>query len=174
MTACPQQSEADFPSFSSFEPICSRHRDTQFIVVTGELDLARAEELGLAVEVADATSAKTIVLDLRRLEFIDSSGIHAIVAARERLGERLIVVRGSRSVHRVFELWGLVERVAFVDALAERADPDAATWSGMDARPGAAPGPQRAARVDRDRRASQGLLAAAIRELRSGSTDPVA
>jgi anti-anti-sigma factor len=92
-----------------------RDRETQIIELAGDLDLATASELTLAIEVAGTTSARLIVLDLRGLEFIDSSGIHAVVDARRRLGERLVIVRGSACVHRVFELCRLVEGLAFAD-----------------------------------------------------------
>jgi anti-anti-sigma factor len=93
-----------------------RQGEAQLLVLEGELDVATASELALAIEVAEATSASAIVVDLRGLEFIDSSGLHVVVDARHRVGERLILVRGARCVHRVFERCGLVECLAFVDA----------------------------------------------------------
>ncbi len=77
--------------------------------LAGELDIADAEE-------ARATLCKaahvTVVADLSRLTFIDSSGIAAIVAARaeiELAGNRLEVHGASGIVRRVFELVGLGE-----------------------------------------------------------------
>jgi anti-sigma B factor antagonist len=93
-----------------------RDGDAQILALSGELDIATRDELELAIEEAEETSAKTIVLDLRRLEFIDSSGIHVIVAADQRIGERLVVLRGPQRVRRVFDLCGLTARIASADS----------------------------------------------------------
>ena len=57
-----------------------------------------------------------IDLDLRGLEFIDSTGMGVIVRlnreARGR-GVQLRLRRGPRSVHRVFELSGLADALPF-------------------------------------------------------------
>lgn len=70
------------------------------------------------MQCAESTNARRIVLDLSNLDFIDSSGIRLILAAdaRSRMdGDRLRLVRGRQSVHRVFELTGVAERLRFVD-----------------------------------------------------------
>jgi anti-anti-sigma factor len=49
------------------------------------------------------------VLDLRELAFMDSSGVHAIVAASSRAregGRRLVLVRSRPDVDRIFGLTG--------------------------------------------------------------------
>jgi len=77
-----------------------------------------ADEGPRVVQCAESTNARRIVLDLSNLDFIDSSGIRLILAAdaRSRMdGDRLRLVRGRQSVHRVFELTGVAERLRFVD-----------------------------------------------------------
>ncbi|HWH11876.1 MAG TPA: STAS domain-containing protein [Solirubrobacteraceae bacterium] len=103
--------------------------DAEVVVPVGELDIATAGELELGLELAATTGARRIVLDLRELLFIDSSGINAILEAYRRLGDRLLVVQGPEHVQRVFALCGLDARLVFVDGLpdaqpAER-DPEA-------------------------------------------------
>ena len=81
------------------------------MTLRGELDLATVDE-------AEAT---TVVVDLRALRFMDSTGLHFVLGAdaraRER-GGRLLLVRGPESVDRVFRLALLDGRLEFVD------DPD--------------------------------------------------
>jgi anti-sigma B factor antagonist len=153
-----------------------REGDAQIILLAGELDLAAAGELCLAIDVAKETSARTIVVDLSMLAFIDASGVRGILAARERLNERLILVRGSPAVHRVFELCGLAERLVFVAERPREVEPvvrggsSPARRSQRDSiRSPAAP--VRGFRGEVRRRASQAVLAGAIRSLRSKPPD---
>lgn len=86
----------------------------------GELDLStvsQAEDALLALE-REAEGA-TVVLDLHELSFMDSSGLRFVVAADVRAalrGRPLTIVRGPESVHRVFRLASLEDRLRFVDA----------------------------------------------------------
>jgi anti-sigma B factor antagonist len=81
-------------------------------LVSGELDLADSD--GVAKEVCDLLDRgfAEVVLDLRGLTFIDSSGIHALLActrhARERRS-RLTVVLGAGPIARAIELCGVRE-----------------------------------------------------------------
>jgi anti-anti-sigma factor len=92
-----------------------KHGDATVVVPHGELDLSTAPTLDLALEAVSA--ADVVVLDLRGLTFIDSTGLRTVVRfyvrARER-GERFVVVRGNPMVQRVFELAGLPDRLAMV------------------------------------------------------------
>ena len=60
----------------------------------------------------------SIVVDLRGLEFIDSTGIRLLVMAADRCNAdgRLTILRGPKQVHRVFEITDLVSRLPFADA----------------------------------------------------------
>ena len=82
----------------------------------GELDLASTPDFRAATRDAGATDVDRVVLDLRELEFCDSSGLHAIVDFGERLPERtrLDVIPGPASVSRLFELSGVAGRLNFV------------------------------------------------------------
>lgn len=76
------------------------------VKVAGELDLATTPELKRALREAERL-APVVVLDLRDLAFMDSSGLHAILDASKRArqaGRRLAVLRGPANVDRVFEL----------------------------------------------------------------------
>lgn len=63
-----------------------------------------------------AEGVKTLVLDLRKLTFLDSSGLRLILATDEaRDARRVVVVRGPAQVDRVFELTGTGARLTIVD-----------------------------------------------------------
>jgi anti-sigma B factor antagonist len=88
------------------------------IAATGELDLSGAAPLEAELDrLAEEPELGTIVLDLRALEFMDSSGLRLIVLtdmrARES-GRRFALVRGTETVHRVFEITRMSERLDFV------------------------------------------------------------
>jgi anti-anti-sigma factor len=89
----------------------------------GELDVAATPQLEDALaEAADAPGVQAIVIDLSQLEFMDSSGLRAIVLADQRLrgrGLRFALVPGGDPVHRVFELTRMTDRLRWVAAPAD-------------------------------------------------------
>jgi anti-sigma B factor antagonist len=87
------------------------------VAVTGELDIATVPRLDRALRRAQA-AADSIVLDLRGLDFVDSSGAHLLLAADRRIrqaGGRLIIVRGSEEVEWFFALIGVDRELDLVD-----------------------------------------------------------
>lgn len=87
------------------------------LLLKGELDLSTMTQLDEALDQAEAWS-KHVILDLRELEFVDSSGLHAVLRVDRRLqesGGELTIVRGPRSVERLFKLTGLDTRLRIVD-----------------------------------------------------------
>jgi anti-anti-sigma factor len=96
----------------------TRDGGAHVIALAGELDLAGAGLLEDELLRVEATDADAIVLDLRELEFIDSTGVRLIYMAdaRARRGDgRLAIRRGPSRVHRIFELTDLADRLPFVD-----------------------------------------------------------
>jgi anti-anti-sigma factor len=88
------------------------------IALRGELDLAGAAELERELARIDHEISGAIVLDLRDLEFMDSSGLRLIAVSTERArahGRRLVLVTGSEQVMRVFDITRMRERLEFVD-----------------------------------------------------------
>jgi anti-sigma B factor antagonist len=87
------------------------------VLLSGELDIATAPRVRRAITRTFALGrTRTLMLDMSRLEFIDSSGLAAIVHAGslcERSGCELAVIRGPDAVHRVFELSGLASELPF-------------------------------------------------------------
>jgi len=86
---------------------------------TGELDLATAAEAEDAI-VGAVTAGRHAVVDLRGLEFMDSTGVRVLIAAHRAAGEhggRLSLVRpGDESpVGRVLAISGLDSVLELVD-----------------------------------------------------------
>jgi anti-sigma B factor antagonist len=96
----------------------TRNGTVAVIAPTGELDLSGAALLEDELErLASEPELSTVVLDLRQLEFMDSSGLRLVVLADMRAreaGRRFVLVKGAETVHRVFEITRMSERLAFV------------------------------------------------------------
>jgi len=83
----------------------------------GELDLASVPTLESAVENATLDDAAELVLDLRGLEFIDSTGLRAILLQDKRSTERgqaFALVRGPEQVQRLMNMTHLDEHLKIV------------------------------------------------------------
>ena len=95
-----------------------RDGETHVVELLGELDIAGAPRLEEELLSVEASDAESIVIDLRGLEFIDSTGIRLLLMAADRCSDngRLTILRGPAQVHRVFEITDLVNRLPFADA----------------------------------------------------------
>ena len=91
------------------------------VSVRGEIDIASAQILQTALRDAIMTSGSsaggsTVVADLAQVEFIDSSGIHALlvadIAAREK-GVAFVLRAPHVRVMRVLDLLGLSDQLTF-------------------------------------------------------------
>jgi anti-sigma B factor antagonist len=89
------------------------------IVLSGELDLSGAGPLDEEIDrLASEDGVRRVVLDLRELEFMDSSGLRLVALAERRLGaagRELVLVRGPEAVQRVFEITRMDDHLTFVD-----------------------------------------------------------
>ena len=86
------------------------------IEATGELDLASVPIFEAAVRELGLAGRGRVVLDLRRLAFIDAAGLHAVLDLHEKsrnVSATLTIVPGPRNVQRVFELAGVEQLVPF-------------------------------------------------------------
>lgn len=94
-------------------------RDADRIVVSlhGELDLANAATAEAELRDALGAGAATVVVDMRELRFIDSTGIALLVSILGHNGDggRLgFVPSESAAVRRVLEITGLAERLPLI------------------------------------------------------------
>jgi anti-anti-sigma factor len=89
--------------------------DAAWVHVAGALDMATSPELERTL---GESSALLVVLDMRDLGFMDCSGVHTIIDASVRAredGRRLILLRGTPNVDRVFALTGTSDVVEIGD-----------------------------------------------------------
>ena len=82
------------------------------ISVRGELDLSTAPDLEGPLDEALSNGEGSLLIDLSRCEFIDSTGIALIVRAWQRLdsgenGRALVLCSQNDQVRRVLEITGL-------------------------------------------------------------------
>ena len=105
------------------------------VAPAGDVDLGTAEAVRRELEAVQG-EARAIVIDLREVTFLDSSGIRLLIEAQlasDRDGYRLTVVRGPDHVQRLFELAGLESRLTFVDHPDADAEADAGAGGGAAA-----------------------------------------
>ena len=84
----------------------------------GELDLSTVAKVEEELKRAESGSPALLVIDLRELTFLDSTGLRLVINADQRArdeGRRLAVVRGPESVQRVFSITRVDERLEIVD-----------------------------------------------------------
>jgi len=81
--------------------------------VAGEVDAHNCDQMGAALDAAaDETPLRRLVVDASELEFIDSSGISALLALRERVadgGGHFELRDPTPAVRRVIEITGLLD-----------------------------------------------------------------
>jgi anti-sigma B factor antagonist len=85
--------------------------------VVGELDMATAPLLQRTLLEA-CGRAGTVLLDLRDLTFIDSSGLHVVIDATREAEQRKVAIvrlRAAEHVERVFKMTGTAAMVAIVE-----------------------------------------------------------
>jgi anti-anti-sigma factor len=97
--------------------IDTAERDGSLVLtVQGELDILTSPLLDEALARARATDAQRIVVDLLKISFIDSTGLHVLIrhAQAENGRARVRLTKGSPQTHRLFELSGALDYLPFV------------------------------------------------------------
>lgn len=105
---------------TTLEVTTNDRSDGVHVELSGELDLATAPKLEDELKRVERDSPGLIVLDLRPLAFMDSSGLRALLSADARAreaGRRLVLVRGDERVQRVLRITRLDERLEIVESL---------------------------------------------------------
>jgi anti-sigma B factor antagonist len=95
------------------------HSDRVVVRLDGELDLASAPLLESKLDGDLVRDAATVVIDLRGLEFIDSTGLRVIFSAHEEARERgqeLAVTRGPEQVERLLSITRVGEHLPVIDS----------------------------------------------------------
>jgi anti-sigma B factor antagonist len=103
----------------------SRRGDVAWVAMAGELDAFFAKALRAELDRVEADEPRLMVMDLRGLTFLDSSGLVVILGAIERARELdrglRLVIEGSRAVETLFKTIGAAEHLDLIEAPAELA-----------------------------------------------------
>jgi anti-anti-sigma factor len=98
--------------------------DVTVLTLAGEIDLDTSVHVRQALEAVQAPGAR-VVVDLRRVDFIDSSGINVFIAAHRSLTEAdgwLGLAGPAESVSRTLEIVGIGAIIEISSTLGEVLD----------------------------------------------------
>ena len=104
--------------FEPFRVDVEPARDSVRVAPVGELDIATVDKLRGEVERLRESGFGKLVLDLRGVRFLDSTGLRLVLeldAAARNDSHELCVIRGSDVVHRIFEVTQVAERLHFIE-----------------------------------------------------------
>jgi len=102
------------------------HGNAAVVAAAGELDLRTSPQLEERLNRAFDAGAALVILDLRQIEFMDSTGLRVLLSAHQRAherGRRFALVRGADQVERVLTLTGVRDLLTVVDAPEELLSP---------------------------------------------------
>jgi anti-sigma B factor antagonist len=103
---------------TDFELTSDKQGDNVHVRMRGDLDISTAPRLEEELRRVEAEAPATLVLDLRELSFMDSTGLRLLITADARAHEqrrRFVLVRGSDMIQRVLRITRLDERLEIVD-----------------------------------------------------------
>ncbi len=89
------------------------------IALSGELDLASSPALEEELTQVFASDSPRVIIDLRELDFMDSTGLSILVKAHQRADEvdrELALVKGTPQVQRLLTLTGVSDRLSLIDS----------------------------------------------------------
>lgn len=105
------------PLESEFEVDVNAETRGTVLTVSGELDVASSR--ALEHELEKLGDVATVIVDLRGLTFIDSTGLGVLVRAHQLAkehGRRFGLVRGNGQVNRLLSLTGLDTELLIADS----------------------------------------------------------
>jgi anti-sigma B factor antagonist len=122
MSSSPRTTQSSFlnapAEFSIFD--IRRADGSVVLTIAGELDIATVPVVRERLSAVTDAGARWLVVDLRDVSFMDSTGLAAFIHAKMRLGDegRLTLVMEPDSYARlIFEVAGLVGVLDVVDTL---------------------------------------------------------
>jgi anti-anti-sigma factor len=102
----------------TFDVTSEQRGATVHVRLSGELDISTASKVEDELARVEPNRPETIILDLRSLAFMDSTGLRLLISADTRArnqGRKLLIVKGPEPVQRVFRITRLEERLEIVD-----------------------------------------------------------
>jgi len=80
--------------------------------LAGEVDLSNADEFEAAISSPETAACAGTLLDLRELDFMDSSGLRVVLSHAQNGGERFAtLVEDGSAVASLFEMVGVLDRL---------------------------------------------------------------
>jgi anti-anti-sigma factor len=113
----PAGSQAGDPA--PFRVVVETERDVVRVCPCGEVDIGTVGQIREQLGNVTASGARRVVLDLRGVTFLDSSGLHLVLeadAASRTQGWEFGLVGGPADVQRVFDLTGARAKLPFLTA----------------------------------------------------------
>lgn len=112
------ETDAPFHPPDPFRCETGHAADAVWVRPVGELDLDTEPQLEEAMAAAREQGGSRLVLDLRKLTFMDSTGLRLVIRwdnlAKEQ-GFEFAIVRGPDVVQRVVRLTGMEDQLAFTE-----------------------------------------------------------
>ena len=99
------------------------------LTMSGELDLVSAPVLERALGQLTEPEVELIIVDLRGLAFMDSTGLHLLIQAQQRAhdsGRSFALVRGAEQVQRLLDVTGVGDALTIVSSPEELLEVDQA------------------------------------------------
>lgn len=107
-----------------FNVVVRREGAALVVAPEGELDMATVDSLRAGLE-PGLGDASVLVLDLRGLDFLDTSGLQLVFEQQRRAeqeGFSFVLVRGQPQVQRLFDIAGMNDRLTIVDEVKDAQD----------------------------------------------------
>jgi anti-sigma B factor antagonist len=99
--------------------IAVEEADSALVVkLRGDLDLGSCDALRARLDGAELDGKPAIVVDLRDLAFLDSSGLRELIVASRSAASnarRFALIAGRDEIHRVFTISGTADRFEWID-----------------------------------------------------------
>ena len=101
---------------SKLETTTTRSGGRATVVLAGELDISTTDQALEALAEAKA-EASDLVIDLRKLDFVDSSGLSVIAQTAQQVAETGLTLRviPSEQVRRLLEITGIASHLDLGD-----------------------------------------------------------
>ncbi|MFL5894572.1 MAG: STAS domain-containing protein [Thermoleophilaceae bacterium] len=90
-----------------FHGYLETHGDKIAVVPEGDVDVRSAPEFQELISEAEQSRPAAVIIDLRGLTFLDSTGVHLLLRARDRAqssGYRLVLIRGPETVQHTLDV----------------------------------------------------------------------
>lgn len=89
-------------------------RERVRVAPVGEVDIATADQLGRPIVELLEGGFERVVVDLRDVTFLDSTGIHTLVQCHRRardLSARMSIILGGPATRRVLDITGIIDHL---------------------------------------------------------------